>query len=120
MRRPPALRSYGSAFNAHDVADVQCAALPAVLLQIERVSEFHGPVRDRSCGIFDIDKKLDATLRAIDVLQGVRPYASGLVLACVAIYLWDTLALRIPAFQRRDAKTATATSLPLAPEPEEA
>jgi len=66
------------------------------------------------------DKKLDATLRAIDVLQGVRPYASGLVLACVAIYLWDALALRIPAFQRRDARTATATSLPLAPEPEEA
>ena len=67
-----------------------------------------------------IDKKLDATLRAIDVLQGVRPYASGLVLACVAIYLWDVLALRIPAFQRREAKTATGTSLPLAPEPEEA
>src|SRR5437899_6198013 len=67
-----------------------------------------------------IDKKLDATLRAIDVLQGVRPYASGLVLACVAIYLWDTLALRIPAFQRRDAKTATAPSLSLEPELEEA
>src|SRR5207249_2573030 len=67
-----------------------------------------------------VDKKLDATLRAIDVLQGIRPYGSILVLACVAIYLWDALALRIPAFQRRDAKTATATSLPLAPEPEEA
>jgi hypothetical protein len=66
-----------------------------------------------------IDKKLDPTLRAIDLLQGVRPYASGLVLACVAIYLWDALAVR-PAFQRRDAKTATATSLPLTPEPEEA
>ena len=67
-----------------------------------------------------IDKKLDATLRAIDLLQGLRPYASGLVLVCVAIYLWDALALRIPAFQRRDATTATAPSLPLAPEPEEA
>jgi hypothetical protein len=67
-----------------------------------------------------VDKKLDATLRAIDVLQGVRPYASGIVLGCVAVYLWDALALRIPAFQRGAAKTATAHSLPLAPEPEEA
>jgi hypothetical protein len=67
-----------------------------------------------------IDKKLDPTLRAIDTLQGVRPYAAGVVLVCVAIYLWDALALRIPVFQRADAKTATATSLPLAPEPEEA
>jgi hypothetical protein len=67
-----------------------------------------------------IDKKLDATLRAIDVLEGVRPYAATLVLVCVAIYVWDALALRIPAFQRGDATTATATSLPLAPEPEEA
>src|SRR5207249_11374788 len=67
-----------------------------------------------------IDKKLDATLPAIDVLKHIRPYGSIVVLACVAIYLWDALALRIPAFQRRDAKTATATSLPLAPEPEEA
>jgi hypothetical protein len=67
-----------------------------------------------------IDKKLDATLRAIDVLQGVRPYASGLVLACVAIYLWDALALRIPSFRRGAVKTATAPSLSLGPEPEEA
>jgi hypothetical protein len=67
-----------------------------------------------------IDKKLDATLRAIDVLQGVRPYASGVVLTCVAVYLCDALALRVPALQRGAAKTATAPSLPLAPEPEEA
>jgi hypothetical protein len=67
-----------------------------------------------------IDKKLDATLRTIDVLDGLRPYASGLVLACVAIYLWCALALRIPALQRGDAKTATATALSLGPEPEEA
>jgi hypothetical protein len=67
-----------------------------------------------------VDKKLDATLRAIDVLEGVRPYASGVVLACVAVYVWDALALRIAAFQRGAAKTAAASSLPLAPEPEEA
>jgi hypothetical protein len=67
-----------------------------------------------------IDKKLDGTLGAIDLLQGIRPYASGLVLACVAAYFWCALALRIPALQREDAKTATARSLPLGPEPEEA
>src|ERR1041385_4505549 len=31
-----------------------------------------------------VDKKLDATLRAIDVLDGIRPYASVLLLVCVA------------------------------------
>jgi hypothetical protein len=67
-----------------------------------------------------IDKKLDATLPAIGLLDGIRPYASALVLACVAIYLWDTLGLRIPAFERRTAKPATTPSLPLGPEPEEA
>ena len=38
-----------------------------------------------------IDKKLDSTLRAIDVLDGIRPYASVLVLGCVAVYFWDAL-----------------------------
>ncbi len=67
-----------------------------------------------------IDKKLDATLRAIDVLDGIRPYASVLVLACVATYLWDALGLRIPALERGAAKPATEPSLALGPEPEEA
>ena len=35
-----------------------------------------------------IDKKLESTLRAIDVLNDIRPYASGLVLVCVAVCLW--------------------------------
>jgi hypothetical protein len=67
-----------------------------------------------------IDKKLDVTLRAIDVLDGIRPYASVLVLACVATYLWDALGLRIPALERGAAKPATEPSLALGPEPEEA
>jgi hypothetical protein len=67
-----------------------------------------------------IDKKLDATLPAIGLLDGIRPYASVLVLACVAIYLWDALGLRIPAFERGAAKPATTPSIPLEPEPEEA
>src|SRR5499427_413080 len=67
-----------------------------------------------------VDKKLDPTLRAIDVLDGIRPYASVLVLVCVALYFWDALGWRISAFRRRVVKTATAHPLPLGPEPEEA
>ena len=67
-----------------------------------------------------VDKKLDATLRAIDVLDGIRPYASVLVLFCVALYFWDALGWRIPAFRHEVVKTATAPSLPLGSEPEEA
>jgi len=67
-----------------------------------------------------IDKKLDATLRTIDLLHLIRPYASALVLACVAVYLWDALGLRIPTYQGAPAKSARAPSLSLGPEPEEA
>ena len=67
-----------------------------------------------------IDKKLDSTLRAIDLLHSIRPYASALVLACVAVYLWDAIAARIPVFQRGSSKATTAPALPLGPEPEEA
>jgi glycosyl transferase family 87 len=65
-----------------------------------------------------IDKKLEATLWAIDLLKHVRGYASVLVLACVAVYLWNTLPM--PALQRRATRTARAPSLSLGPEPEEA
>ncbi len=67
-----------------------------------------------------VDKKLDATLRAIDVLHNIRPYASVLMLVCVAVYFWDALAWRIPAFRRGAVKRATAPSLALGAEPEEA
>ena len=65
-----------------------------------------------------IDKKLEGTLWAIDLLKHVRPYASVVVLACVAVYLWR--ALSIPVFQRRATRSAEAPSLSLGPEPEEA
>jgi hypothetical protein len=65
-----------------------------------------------------IDKKLEATLWAIDLLKHIRSYASVLVLACVAVYLWNTL--RMPVFQRRTPRPAEAPSLSLGPEPEEA
>jgi Glycosyltransferase family 87 len=67
-----------------------------------------------------IDKKLDATLRAIDVLEGVRPYASGVVLACVAVYFWHAVGVRIADLQRGVPKTAMRPTLSLEPEPEEA
>jgi hypothetical protein len=65
-----------------------------------------------------IDKKLEATLWAIDLLKQIRSCASGVVLACVAVYLWNTLPM--PIFQRRAARSARAPSLSLGPEPEEA
>jgi hypothetical protein len=65
-----------------------------------------------------IDKKFETTLWAIDLLKHIRPYASVLVLACVAVYLWNTL--RMPVFQRRAPRPAEAPSLSLGPEPEEA
>src|SRR5205809_3054807 len=67
-----------------------------------------------------VDKKLDATLRAIDVLHDIRPYASVLMLVCVALYFWDAVAWSIPALRRGAVKTATSPSLSLGPEPEEA
>jgi hypothetical protein len=65
-----------------------------------------------------IDKKLEPTLWAIDLLKQIRSCASGVVLACVAVYLWNTLPM--PIFQRRAARSARAPSLSLGPEPEEA
>jgi hypothetical protein len=67
-----------------------------------------------------IDKKLDSTLRAIDLLHNIQPYASVLVLACAAVYFWNALPMRIPVFQRRAVKAAAAPSLSLGAEPEEA
>jgi len=67
-----------------------------------------------------VDKKLDATLRAIDVLHDIRPYASVLVLLCVALYFWDALGWQMAASRREALKTATARPLSIGPEPEEA
>jgi hypothetical protein len=65
-----------------------------------------------------IDKKFETTLWAIDLLKHIRSYASVLVLACVGVYLWNTLPR--PAFQRRAARLPRTPSLSLGPEPEEA
>jgi hypothetical protein len=66
------------------------------------------------------DKKLEATLPTIDVLKHIRPYGSIVVLTCVAIYLWETISTRIPAFRHGEVRSGAPPSLSLAPEPEEA
>src|SRR5262249_6927566 len=65
-----------------------------------------------------IDKKFEATLWAIDLLKHIRGYASALVLACAAVYLWNTLGM--PAFQRRAARSEARPSLLLGSERENA
>ena len=69
-----------------------------------------------------VDKKLETTLRIVDLLHGVRPYASVLLLACVAVCLWDTVSTRVPGFQRRRRQSSTEEmpALSLGPAPEEA
>ena len=36
------------------------------------------------------DKKMDSTLRALDLLVKARPYASWIVLVCIALCLWGS------------------------------
>jgi hypothetical protein len=68
-----------------------------------------------------VDKKLETTLGVVDLLHGVRPYASGLLLACVAICLWDAVSTRVPVFQRRrrESLAEEMPALSLGPAPEE-
>jgi Glycosyltransferase family 87 len=69
-----------------------------------------------------VDKKLETTLHVVDMLHGVRPYASGLLLACAAVCLWDTVSTRVPGFQRRrrQSRAEEMPALSLGPAPEEA
>ena len=67
-----------------------------------------------------VDKKLEATLPAIEALKHIRPYGSVIVLACVAVYLWNTLSTRLPAFRHREVRSSATPSVSLGPAPEEA
>jgi hypothetical protein len=101
------------------------AVLSAVALGVSvRLSIIHFIISIASTAmivhVMLIDKKLEATLPAIDALKHIRPYASGALLACVGVYLWNTLSTRIPVFQRRATDSTAAPSLSLGPEPEEA
>ena len=55
----------------------------------------------------------------------VCSFASGLatsvvVLACVAVFLWNTFSTRLPVFQHREVRPGATPSVSLGPEPEEA
>ncbi len=121
----PWLLMFGLLGQMHERYLVWGAVVSAVALGVSiRLSIIHFILSVASTAmivhVMLIDKKLDATLRAIDVLEVVRPYASGLVLACVAVYFWNAIGVRIAALQRDVPKTARAPSLSLEPEPEEA
>jgi hypothetical protein len=99
------------------------AVVSAVALGVSlRLSIIHFVVSAASTAmivhVMLIDKKLEGTMWAIDLLKHIRGYASVLVLACVAVYLWNTLPM--PALPRRAVRSARAPSLSLEPEPEEA
>jgi hypothetical protein len=63
-----------------------------------------------------MDKKLGPTLSTIDFLERLRPFASGLLLVCVAIYFREAISGRAPHFRppRKARATEPATSLALA------
>lgn len=70
------------------------AVLSAVALGVNlRLSVFHFLISFASSAmivnVLLADKKLDPTLRAIDVLEKARPYASWIVLVCIALCLWN-------------------------------
>ena len=99
------------------------AVLSAVALGVSfRLSAIHFVISAASVAmivhVMLIDKKLEATLPAIHLLKNIRPYASGVVLACVGVYLWSTISMRLPVL-RRQAATAMP-QLSLRAEPEEA
>ena len=121
----PWLLMFGLLGQMHERYLMWGAVVSAVALGVSiRLSILHFIISILSMAmimhVMMIDKKLDSTLRAIDVLHNIRPYASVLVLACVAVYFWGALGLRIPVFQRGLAKPARAPSLSLGAEPEEA
>jgi hypothetical protein len=96
------------------------AVVSAVALGVSvRLSVLHFVVSILSAAMIAhvmlIDKKLDPTLRVIDVLQNARPYASSLVLACVAFYFWEVLSTRVPGTRSRPRELPEPASLSLGP-----
>jgi hypothetical protein len=101
------------------------AVLSAVALGVSfRLSAIHFVISAASVAmivhVMLIDKKLEPTLPAIHLLKHVRPYASGVVLACVGVYLWSTISTRLPVLRRQTANATALPPLSLRPEPEEA
>jgi len=119
----PWLLMFAQLGQMHERYLVWGAVVSAVALGVSlRLSIIHFIISAASTAmivhVMLIDKKREARLWAIDLLKHIRGYASVLVLACVAVYLWNTLPM--PAFQRRATRSARTPSLSLGPEPEEA
>lgn len=76
------------------------AVVSAVALGVNlRLSAFHFLISLASTAmivhVLLVDKKLDPTLRVIDVLEKARPIASWIVLVCIALCLWNIF---VPAY----------------------
>ena len=89
------------------------AVLSAVALGVSiRLSVIHFVISIASTAMIAhvmlVDKKLDATVGVINFLDDVRPYASILVVAAVAVCLWEGISTRAPAFQERRERPSTA------------
>ncbi len=67
-----------------------------------------------------MDKKLPATLPALDVLDRARISGSCVVLLCVAFYFWEVLSTRLPVIQTRRERSRDPVSLLLDHAAEEA
>jgi glycosyl transferase family 87 len=70
------------------------AVVSALALGVNvRLSAFHFLISLASSAmivhVLLADKKLDPTLHALDLLQKARPYASWIVLVCIALCLWN-------------------------------
>jgi hypothetical protein len=101
------------------------AVLSAVALGVSfRLSAIHFIISAASVAmivhVMLIDKKLEATLPAIHLLKHIRPYASGVVLACVGVYLWSTISTRVPVLRLQAASPTATRSLSLIRDAEEA
>ena len=63
-----------------------------------------------------MDKKLPPTLSTIDFLTRLQPFASCVLLVCVAIYFRETLSQRAPLFRPRPRETEAPLDLAVAAE----
>jgi hypothetical protein len=87
------------------------AVLSAVALGVSlRLSVLHFLFSAMSAAMIThvllVDKKLGPTLGLIDLLERMRPYASWVLLGCVAIWVRDTLSNRPPSYGLRPAPSA--------------
>ncbi len=67
-----------------------------------------------------MDKKLEATLPVIAMFDRARPFASWIVLICVALYFWETLSTRAPLFKGERGRSRDVPPLPIGPAAERA